>query len=112
MFFFVSNINKMLKKGCGSFHFFGVLGNICTAAVLHRSQYYLITKSVPSYLIYQAMLEAVHNWPWHEISNNVVCATSKASYQPAHARSLIRAFDNRLNKLMVLIYCLNIIWSF
>ena len=27
----------------------------------------------------------------HEISNNVVCATSKASDQPAHMRSLIRA---------------------
>ena len=28
--------------------------------------------------------------PVHEISNNVVCATSKASDQPAHTRSLIR----------------------
>ena len=27
--------------------------------------------------------------PRHEISNNVVCATSKASDQPAHTRSLI-----------------------
>ena len=30
--------------------------------------------------------------PVHEISNNVVCATSKASDQPAHTLSLIRAF--------------------
>ena len=30
--------------------------------------------------------------PRHEISNNVVCATSIASSQPAHTRSLIRAF--------------------
>ena len=30
--------------------------------------------------------------PVHEISNNVVCATSKASDQPAHTRSLIRVF--------------------
>ena len=29
--------------------------------------------------------------PQHEISNNVVCATSKASDQPAHSRSLSRA---------------------
>ena len=29
--------------------------------------------------------------PVHEISNNMVCATSKASDQPAHTRSLIRA---------------------
>ena len=36
---------------------------------------------------------------WHEISNNVVCATSKGSDQPAHTRSLIRAFVGRLNIL-------------
>ena len=35
----------------------------------------------------------------HEISNEVVCATSKASDQPAHMRSLIRAFASRLSKL-------------
>ena len=37
--------------------------------------------------------------PRHEIFNNVVCATSKASDQPAHMRSLIRAFASRLNIL-------------
>ena len=30
--------------------------------------------------------------PQHKISNNVVCVTSKASDQPAHSPSLIRAF--------------------
>ena len=35
--------------------------------------------------------------PWHELSNNVVCATSKGSYQPAHTRILTRAFASRLN---------------
>ena len=34
--------------------------------------------------------------PWHEISNIVVCATSKASDQSAHTRSLIRACASRL----------------
>ena len=34
--------------------------------------------------------------PRHEISNNVVCATSKASDQSALTRSLIRAFASRL----------------
>ena len=34
--------------------------------------------------------------PRQEISNNVVCATSKASYQPVHMHSLIRAFASRL----------------
>ena len=37
--------------------------------------------------------------PRHEISNNVVCATRKASDQPAHMRSLIRAFASRFNIL-------------
>ena len=37
--------------------------------------------------------------PVHEISNKVVCATSKASDQPAHARSLIRAFASLLSIL-------------
>ena len=35
----------------------------------------------------------------HEISNNVVCATSKAPDQAAHTRSLIRAFASCLNIL-------------
>ena len=35
----------------------------------------------------------------HEISNNVVCATSKASDQSAHTRSLINAFASGLNIL-------------
>ena len=37
--------------------------------------------------------------PVHEISNNVVCATSEGLDQPAHTRSLIRAFARRLNIL-------------
>ena len=37
--------------------------------------------------------------PVHKISNNVVCATSKASDQHAHTRSLIRAFASRLRNL-------------
>ena len=37
--------------------------------------------------------------PGLEISNNVVCATCQASDQPAHTRSLIRAFASRLNIL-------------
>ena len=49
--------------------------------------------------------------PWHEISNNVMCATGKASDQPAHTRSLIRAFASRLSILWLLSYWLNTIWS-
>ena len=42
--------------------------------------------------------------PRHEISNNVVVATSKASDQPAPRRSLIRAFASRLIILWLLSY--------
>ena len=38
--------------------------------------------------------------PQHEIFNNVVCANSKASDQPAHMRSLIRAFATMSLKLL------------
>ena len=45
----------------------------------------------------------IANWykiePQREISNNVVCAPSNGSDQPAHRRSLIRAFASRLNIL-------------
>ena len=37
--------------------------------------------------------------PRHEISNNVVCATSTGSDQFTHTRSLIIAFASRLNIL-------------
>ena len=37
------------------------------------------------------ILYANTNEPRHEISNNVVCATSKASDQPAPMRSLIKS---------------------
>ena len=47
--------------------------------------------------------------PWHEISNNVVCATSKGPDQPAHTRSLIRAFASRLIMLWLLGYWTNTI---
>ena len=50
--------------------------------------------------------------PLHGISNNVVCAASKSSDQPAHTHSLIRAFPSRLNVLWLLRYWLNVIWSF
>ena len=39
------------------------------------------------------------NEPQQEIFNNVVCATSKASDQPVHMRSLISAIAHRLKAL-------------
>ena len=46
---------------------------------------------------YSCMISIIE--PWHEISNNMVCATSRGSDQPAHNRSLIRAFDSLLDIL-------------
>ena len=37
----------------------------------------------------------------HEISNNAVCETSKASDQPAHKGSLIRAFASQLTVKLI-----------
>ena len=59
--------------------------------------------SVILYFIYLATCpisrNTILNEPVYEISNIVVCATSKASDQPAHTRSLIRAFARRLSIL-------------
>ena len=47
---------------------------------------------------------AVKIEPRHQISNNVVCASSNGSDQPAHTRSLFRAFASRLNVIQLLGY--------
>ena len=52
------------------------------------------------------------NEPQHEISNNVVGATSKGSDQSVHTHSLIRAFASRLNIPWMLNYWPYIILSF
>ena len=67
-----------------------------------------VQKSLLSLIQTITLLCIMHTWcycvflkvePVQEISNNVVCATSKASDQPAHTRSLIRAFASRLSIL-------------
>ena len=56
--------------------------------------------SLPLYNITDALtMKDTKIEPQHEISNNVVCATSKVADQPAHTRSLIRAFASRLDIL-------------
>ena len=67
--------------------------------------------SIPSHVFNPIYCQIPYE-PVHEISNNVVCATTKASDQPAHTRSLIRAFACRSNILWVLSYWLNIILRF
>ena len=44
--------------------------------------------------------------PWHEISNIVVCATSKGSDQPAHTQSDHRAFASPFSIIRVSSYVL------
>ena len=48
-----------------------IISFICNTLCIHGSSFFVICKL------------------WHDISNNVVCATSKASDQPANTRSLI-----------------------
>ena len=50
-------------------------------------------------VVFCICLQLTANEPRHEISNNMVYATSKDSDQPAHMRSLIRAFASRLDIL-------------
>ena len=58
-------------------------------------------------MLHKKNARLIHVWiyePRHEISNNVVCATSKGSDQPAHMHRLIRAFACRLNIIWILSY--------
>ena len=70
-----------------------VHGDLCKHLGIDSS-----TDQIP---IIRSVLESIIslNEPLREISNNVVCATSRASDQPAHTRSLVRAFASRLNIL-------------
>ena len=47
-----------------------------------------------------AEIYSLENEPWHEISNNLVCVTSKGSDQPGHTRSdqsLYLSLENALS---------------
>ena len=62
--------------------------------------FYRISSKKPKHdALSQRKLNIIINEPVHDISNNVVFAINKASDQPAHTRSLIRAFACRLNVL-------------
>ena len=88
--------------------FFHILVQMCT----HLRFCVYVATPLSSQAISQEVILVARFEPCHEISNNVVCVTSKGSDQPAHMRSLFRAFTSRLNILRVLSYLLNIILSF
>ena len=67
----------------------------CGTRVLQRFHLLLTDGWTHTVIIIHTYGRAIHE-PRLEISNNVVCATSKGSDQPAHTRSLIRAFASRL----------------
>ena len=62
--------------------------NYCVQRHLSTGSSHISAIPPEQYLLYEL---------WHEISSNVVYATSQASDQPAHTRSLIRAFASCLN---------------
>ena len=64
-----------------------------------RNRYNPVKRYSATQMVWKCLRNISLNEPLHEISNNVVCATSRASDQPAHRRSLIRAFASRLNIL-------------
>ena len=72
-----------------------------------RNRYNQVMRYSATQMIWKCLWIISLNEPLHEISNNVVCATSRASDQPAHRRSMIRAFASRLNILWIFSHCPN-----
>ena len=74
----------------------------CMMILITTNCHLFISKAGKCPFVYMWTVEArskFTNEPWHDISNSVVCATSKGSDQPAHMRRLIRDFASRLNIL-------------
>ena len=72
----------------------------CHHDVLNETAMYRSTDTIGnSPLVTTINIVQIKSEPVHEIFNNVVCATSKASDQPAHTPSLIRAIASRLSIL-------------
>ena len=74
------------------YHFVCVLSLVCHVHLLNHLAI-VIWASTSDFSTFYIFI----NEPQHEISSNVVCATSIASDQPVHMRSPIRAFASRLN---------------
>ena len=103
----VVDVLEKKKLNCKNYHFqelcFSKVSNVRSISESFGEPH------VSLILTNQCLTIMVRDWtvikePVHEISNNVVCATSKASDQPAHTRSLIRAFASSLSCLLLLSY--------
>ena len=91
--------NKKIKflfcSAMAQYYIFSCFITILIAYKLYTSAHCCWIKEV--FFIYQLYINKYE--PRHKISNNVVCAASKASDQPGHMPCLIRAFASRLNIL-------------
>ena len=68
--------------------------------ILYEKSYRFFMRQMQFVLIYsRKAFFAPINGPQYEISNNVVCASTKGLVQPAHMCSLIRAFAIRLKNI-------------
>ena len=86
---------------------------VCNCRISFIFTFWLMTITIVPMLfmlqLYPCCSYLTINEPRYEIPNNMVCATSKGSDQPAHTRSLIRAFASHLNiehHLELYIYCI------
>ena len=84
--------------------FFHKILSVITSGDLDQAQHTVEPDLCPSCLqnyrqTIKSNKELISFEPVHEISNNVVCATSKGSDQPAHTRRLIQSFACCLNIL-------------
>ena len=102
-------LNKKQEFGCKQgFQYTPTPLNLLKALIYQNKIMLKISNGQRTVAIKTIVLYSKLKWktiePRHEISNNVVCATSKASDQPAHARCLIKAFASHFDILGVLSY--------
>ena len=100
MIFFKTQITKVLIRLCGWAGWSApvLFANLQRQVFSRQGPFVMIFITSMGYLLFCLIICHIIE-PKHEISNNVVCATSKGSDQPALMRSLIRAFASRLNIL-------------
>ena len=87
MFSEVSNMLNAFRQSLG------IAG--CLRIIKCKLRPLVFLKRLP--VLYNALFNVNIYEPVYEISNNMTCATSKASDQPAHTCRLFRAYASRLS---------------